>query len=129
MITEDTTEADVENPTTSTQTVATYSYKSVEINDSYYSRSLMVFGSSNGFTDTFMNSAFDNGTYLTDLVLFATGNDGSNVSVTTQRVETNVMDITATRSTMDMWGIILAGILPVAILAAGLVIFLKRRHL
>ena len=129
VITEDTTEADVENPTTSTQTVATYSYKSVEINDSYYSRSLMVFGSSNGFTDTFMNSAFDNGTYLTDLVLFATGNDGSNVSVTTQRVETNVMDITATRSTMDLWGIILAGILPVAILAAGLVIFLKRRHL
>ena len=129
VITEDTTEADVENPTTSTQTVATYSYKSVEINDSYYSRSLMVFGYSNGFTDTFMNSAFDNGTYLTDLVLFATGNDGSNVSVTTQRVETNVMDITATRSTMDMWGIILAGILPVAILAAGLVIFLKRRHL
>ena len=129
VVTEDTTEADVENPTTSTQTVATYSYKSVEINDSYYSRSLMVFGSSNGFTDTFMNSAFDNGTYLTDLVLFATGNDGSNVSVTTQRVETNVMDITATRSTMDMWGIILAGILPVAILAAGLVIFLKRRHL
>ena len=129
VITEDTTEADVENPTTSTQTVATYSYKSVEINDSYYSRSLMVFGSSIGFTDTFMNTAFDNGTYLTDLVLFATGNDGSNVSVTTQRVETNVMDITATRSTMDMWGIILAGILPVAILAAGLVIFLKRRHL
>ena len=30
---------------------------------------------------------------------------------------------------MDMWGIIFSAVIPVAILACGLVIFLKRRHL
>ena len=83
-------------------------------------------------------ASYTDGTYtasahgcLSDVAVTVTitGNDGSNVTVLTERVQTNEMDVTATRSTMDMWGIIFSAVIPVAILACGLVIFLKRRHL
>ncbi len=56
VITEDTTEEEAADPETSSQMVATLSSKPVEVNDSYVSRSVMVFGSSVIFTDTFMNT-------------------------------------------------------------------------
>ncbi len=76
-----------------------------------------------------MSSAFGDSQYFQDLLLYLTANDGSNVSVLTERVQTNVADVTATRSTINMLGWLFGAIIPVAILAAGLVIFLKRRHL
>ena len=130
VITENTTEEDVENPVTGSETVATLSSKLIQLEDgSSVSRSLCMFGSSTIFTDTFMSSAFGDSQYFQDLLLYLTANDGSNVSVTTERVQTNVADVTTTRSTIDILGWLFSAIIPVAILAAGLVIFLKRRHL
>ena len=129
VVTENTTEADTQDPDTSSQTVATVSRKMVQVDGSSVNHSLVVFGSSNVFTDTFMSTAFGDGNYITDLLLDLTGNDGSSVSVSTERVQTNVTDITATRSTIDILGWTFSAIIPVIILAAGLVIFLKRRHL
>ena len=130
VITENTTEEDVENPVTGSETVATLSSKLIQLEDgSSVSRSLCMFGSSTIFTDTFMSSAFGDSQYFQDLLLYLTANDGSNVSVTTERVQTNVADVTTTRSTIDALGWLFSAIIPVAILAAGLVIFLKRRHL
>lgn len=129
VITEDTTEEDAANPDTSAQTVAAIASKYVQVEGSSVTRSLVMFGSSYVFTDTFVSNAFSDGSFLTDLLLFLTGNDGSNVSVMTESVQTTVVDVMATRSTMDMWGIIFSAVIPVAILACGLVIFLKRRHL
>ena len=110
-------------------TRASVSSKYVQVDGSSVTRSLVMFGSSYVFLDTFMSNAFSDGSFVTDLTLYLTGNDGSNVTVLTERVQTNEMDVTATRSTMDMWGIIFSAVIPVAILACGLVIFLKRRHL
>ena len=118
-----------EDRATSSQTVATLSSKYVQVNGSSKTRSLVVFGSSNVFLDSFMSNAFSDASYVKDALLNLTGNSGSSVSVVTQRVQTNEMDITATRSTMDFWGIVFIAGIPVVILAAGLVIFLKRRHL
>ena len=129
VVTEDTTEEQAADPDTSSQTVASVSSKYVQVDGSSVTRSLVMFGSSYVFLDTFMSNAFSDGSFVTDLTLYLTGNDGSNVTVLTERVQTNEMDVTATRSTMDMWGIIFSAVIPVAILACGLVIFLKRRHL
>lgn len=82
------------------------------------------------FTDTFLETAFDNSQYIIDLMKFATDTDGSRVSVYTDKVQTNVVDVTASQNTITVLGLGVFTIgLPVLILAAGLVIFLKRRHL
>ncbi len=130
VVTEDITEEEAQNPDTSAQTLATLSSKIVQVDGSSITHSMVVFGSSNVFTDTFMGtSAFGDSSYITDLLLYLTGNDGSNVSVLTERVQTNVTDVSASRGTIDMLGWLFGAIIPVAILAVGLVIFLKRRHL
>lgn len=130
VVTEDTTEEEVANPETSSQLVATLSSKMVQIDSSTVTRSVMVFGSSNIFTDDFMNTnAFGDREYIRDMLLYLTANDGSKVTVSTQRVETNTMDVSASRGTIDFLGILFTAGLPVVILAAGLIIFLKRRHL
>ena len=110
--------------------VATLSSKLVEVNDSYVSRSVMVFGSSVIFTDSFMNTtAFSDADYVRDLLLYITGTDASSVTTSTERVQTNVLDVTASRGTINTLGIVFIAGIPVVILAAGLIIFLKRRHL
>ena len=129
VLTEENANTEDEDRATSSQTVATLSSKYVKVNGSSMTRSLVVFGSSNVFLDSFMSTAFSDASYVKDMLLNLTGNSGSSVSVVTQRVQTNEMDITATRSTMDFWGIVFIAGIPVVILAAGLVIFLKRRHL
>ena len=129
ILTEENANTEDEDRATSSQTVATLSSKYVQVNGSSMTRSLLVFGSSNVFLDSFMSNAFSDASYVKDALLNLTGNSGSSVSVVTERVQTNEMDITATRSTMDFWGIVFIAGIPVVILAAGLVIFLKRRHL
>ena len=100
------------------------------VDSAYVTRSVMVFGSSVIFTDSFMNTtAFSDADYVKDLLLYITGTDASSVTTTTQKVQTNVLDVTASRGTINILGIVFIAGIPVVILAAGLVIFLKRRHL
>ncbi len=51
------------------------------------------------------------------------------MTTSTERVQTNVLDVTASRGTINILGIVFIAGIPVVILAAGLIIFLKRRHL
>lgn len=128
--TQDSATQENQEPETGAQTVATVSSKLMTVDGSSVYRSLVVFGSSNVFTDTFMGtSAFGDNDYVKDLLLYLTANDGSKVSVSTERVQTNVTDVTASRSTIDALGWLFGAIIPVVILVVGLVIFLKRRHL
>lgn len=131
VVTGDMTEEEAENPDTAAQVVAATGYKSVKIGSGYNNRSVVVFGSSWVFTDTFMGaSAFGNKSYISDLMKFFTGTDGSDVSVWTESVQTNTIDITASVGTLNLLGLGVFTIgIPVVILIAGLVIFLKRRHL
>lgn len=129
VVTEDMTETD--DPDTAQQNVAAIATRSVKIDKTYKTRTVMVFGSSWIFTDTFIGaSAFGNKSYISDLVKYATGTDGSTVSVYTQSVQTNTLDITASAGTLNLLGLGVFTIgLPLVILIAGFVIFLKRRHL
>lgn len=131
VVTETTTESETENPETAQQAVATLSSTLAQFEgNKFYYRSVIVFGSSYMFTDAFLQTAFDNSRFITDLLQFATDTDGSEVTVSTERVQTNVMDVTASQSTVTMLGLGVFTIgLPLLILAAGLCIFLKRRHL
>lgn len=130
VITQDTTEEDTENPDTSSQVVATLSSKLVSVDSAYVGRSVMVFGSSVIFTDSFMNTtAFSDADYVRDLLLYITNTDASSVTTTTERQQVNVLDVTASRGTINVLGIVFIAGIPLVILIAGLVIFLKRRHL
>lgn len=129
VVTDDMTDTD--DPDTAQQSVAAISTKSVKIDKTYKTRTVLVFGSSWVFTDTFISaSAFGNKSYISELLKYATGTDGSTVSVYTQSVQTNTLDITASAGTLNMLGLGVFTIgLPLVILIAGFVIFLKRRHL
>lgn len=98
--------------------------------DKHYSH-VVVFGSSLAFMDGYISaSAFGNGRYITDLLKYTTGTDGSSVSVVEETVTTSTLDVTASQSTVNLLGLGVFTIgLPVVILVTGLVIFLRRRHL
>ena len=129
-ITENTAEEEIEKPVTSQQVVASMSSSLVQFDNKFYQRGVIVFGSSQVFTDTFMETAFSNRQYISDLLRLSTNTDGSSVTVYTEKVQTNTLDVMATQNTIVVLGLGVFTIgLPLVILAAGLVIFLKRRHL
>ncbi len=129
--TEDMTEADAAAAQTAAQTVAAISARYFQGDGDYVRRSVVVFGSSYAFTDSFMGtSAFGIRDYVGDLMKYVTATDGSAVTVLPSQVQTNTVDVTASYSTVNLLGLGVFTVgLPVLILAAGLVIFLKRRHL
>ena len=131
MITADMTEEDAANPETGEQVVASLSSKDVEVNGETYARNVVVFGSSDLFTDNFMGtSAFEDSTYMNDLLLDLTDTDASAVvTVEEEEVETMQLDVSASTGTVSLLGILFTGGIPVVILLVGLGIYLKRRHL
>lgn len=130
VVTESTSQEEMENPDTAQQNVATLSSAITQFGNDFYYRSVIVFGSSNIFSDGIMATAFDNADYLSDLMKRASNTDGSSVSVMTQKVQTNTMDVTASQNTIMVLGLgIFTIALPVLMLVLGLGIFLKRRHL
>lgn len=130
VITETTTQEEAENPETAQWAVAAMSTKNVQVDGQESPRRVIVFGSSYVFTDSFLVNTFGNGDYVRDLLQLAAGSEASAVTVESQPIQTNVLDISISRSTAVVLGLGVFTVgLPLAILAAGLVIFLKRRHL
>ena len=131
VITADMTEEDAANPETGEQVVASLSSEDVEVNGETYARNVVVFGSSDLFTDNFMGtSAFEDSTYMNDLLLDLTDKDASAVvTVEEEEVETMQLDVSASTGTVSLLGILFTGGIPVVILLVGLGIYLKRRHL
>ena len=131
VITADMTEEDAANPETGEQVVASLSSKDVEVNGETYARNVVVFGSSDLFTDNFMGtSAFEDSTYMNDLLLDLTDTDASAVvTVEEEEVETMQLDVSASTGTVSLLGILFTGGIPVVILLVGLGIYLKRMHL
>ncbi len=103
------------------QTLATMSVKG--------SGHVAVFGSSFAFVDSYgANSTFGNESFFRDMLTSVTGIAASGITI--PQVQTNIVDISAPAGTV-MWlglGVFTIG-LPLLILAAGIVIFMKRRHL
>lgn len=129
--TEDMTEADLDAAEKGAQVLASISSRHFQAGDDLISRNVVVFGSSVVFADTFMEApAFSNREYTSDLVKYTTGTDGSAVTVSTEQVQTNSLDVTAPVGLVNLLGLGVFTLgLPLAILIVGMAIFLKRRHL
>ena len=126
------TEEDVtaENPETDTHTIVALSQKYMD-NQGKITANVVVDGSSESLLSMFVaNSTFGNQAFMTDFVKLLTGTTDTRVGLSVNQVETNTMDIAASAAVMQFVGLIIFTVLvPVAVLAVGLVIFLRRRHL
>ena len=91
----------------------------------------MVDGSSESLLSTFVaNSTFGNQAFMTDFVKLLTGTSDTRIGLSVNQTQTNTRDIAASAAVMQFVGLVVFTVLvPIAVLAAGLVIFLRRRHL
>lgn len=119
-----------ENPETDTHTIVALAQKYMD-NQGKITANVVVDGSSNSLLPIYVgNSTFGNKAFTTDFVKLLTGTTDTRVGLSVNQVETNTMDIAASAAVMQFVGLIIFTVLvPVVVLAAGLVIFLRRRHL
>lgn len=122
-------EADTEN--TDSYLVAALSQKPISIDGENYTANVFTLTSSLMIDGTYLNSsAFANSSYLVDMVKYATDTTNSDMGVTIKSVEVNALDLTMSASVATIIGLVIFTIIiPLAILIAGIVVFLKRRHL
>lgn len=120
-----------EAPPTQSYTTLAIGQKYVTVDNKSHKGSVVVSGSSYAFANGIVNaSAFGNSKYLTDVVNYVTGNAGNTSGVYIEKVQTNVADITMSAGAVTVLGLWLFTILiPLGVLLAGFVVFLKRRHL
>ena len=126
------TEEDIaaENPQTDTHTIVALSQKYMD-NQGKITANVVVDGSSESLLSTFVaNSTFGNQAFMTDFVKLLTGTSDTRIGLSVNQTQTNTRDIAASAAVMQFVGLIIFTVLvPVVVLAAGLVIFLRRRHL
>lgn len=120
-----------ETPDTSVLTTSAIAQKNFTIDNRLYRSNIILFGDSRTFLDSYMGSnSFSNRDFVRDIVKYGTDTSDLSVGITVEETQTNTLDITATASVVTFVGLILFTIIiPVAILIAGLVVFLRRRHL
>ena len=126
---DNTNNADTEN--TDSYLVAALSQKPISVDGENYTANVFTLTSSLMIDGTYLNSsAFANSTYLVDMVKYATDTTNSDMGVTIKSVEVNALDLTMSASLATVIGLVIFTIIiPLGILIAGIVVFLKRRHL
>jgi len=123
----------IEEPTEGLSSYVTtaLSQRVVKISDVDYMKSVVAFGSSAMFTPSYLSSTtFGNAEYLVDLARFSLGMADAVTGVTQEFTAVNTYDITVTTAARNFFGIgVFTIMIPLAIVIAGLVVYLKRRHL
>lgn len=111
------------------QTLATLSSKSVKKGDLNLTENVVVFGSSLAFIDGYVNNdIFGNKQYLMDFMSNMTGMEVSSVYI--PDIQTNAIDVATSAGTLfTLLFVVFTVVVPVVLLVAGLVIFLRRRYL
>ncbi len=124
------TDAENNDPSkTAQQIVGAMASRTTQKDSGYVNENVVVFSSAYAFIDSFVDSStFGNKQYFTDLFANLTGADVSQVYVAP--VSVNTRDISASSSMVNVLGLgVFTIALPLLIVALGLVIFLRRRHL
>jgi len=111
-----------------TTIIAAQRKSDAEVGKDITTSTLLVFGSSEMFTSGIGDSdSFGNAQYTVSLLNELTGREDSQITVTSKELTPVVLEINAT--TAIFLGILFVAILPLAVLVAGLVVFLRRRNL
>lgn len=117
---------------TGTYNLAALGLKAVKSDEgSYYNATVIVAGSPYLFNSSFTGSStYGNGSYLRDLAQYATGTTGSSTAIYSTPTESITYDITMSSAmTLSVGFIAFAIVIPLAFVVAGIVVFVRRRHL
>lgn len=119
-----------EDPDTDVHTIVALAQRYVN-NYGTVNANVVVDGCSMNYTSQYIsNSTFANKSFTLDFIKSLTGTTDTRVGLSVAQTETNVMDISASSAVVYLVGFILfTVIVPLAVLAAGLIVFLRRRHL
>ncbi|EJF39257.1 MULTISPECIES: Gldg family protein [Eubacteriales] len=125
------TEETVKNAKQQAYTTVALAQKNLSLDGTIYKQNVIVAGSSPMFAEGVINaSAYGNGKYVTDLARYATGETDSNTGILVTPVQTNQVDINLSQAASVILGFgVFTILIPLCVLAAGFVVFLKRRHL
>lgn len=121
-----------ENPDTGVLTSAAMAERAYTAPDNnMYASYLCVFGDTTAFADQyFQSTAFGTRAYTLDLVQYTTGTEDNSLGIQINQTATASYDIVMSSSVANFVGFILfTVIVPLGILALGLVVFIRRRHL
>lgn len=119
-----------EKPETDVQTIIALAQHYVN-NEYSVQANVVLDGCSAHYTPDFLgNTTFGNKALVTDLFKMLTNTTDSRVGLTIKQTQTNTMDISAPAAIINFVGLVFFVVIaPIIVLAAGLVIFLRRRHL
>lgn len=120
-----------EDPVTGVQITCALGQKYEYISNVATTSNVLVFGDSIQFTSDFLgSSAFDNRELIVNILQIVTQTEEADLSLYIDSIELNTVDVVASTGTIIVVGIYIFTIaVPLAVLLAGLVIFLRRRHL
>lgn len=119
-----------ENPETGVQTIVAMAQRYMNNYGTICANVVLDGCSTNYLTNYIDNSTFGNKAYTTDFIKSLTNTTDTRIGLTVNQTETNTMDIAASSAVVYMVGFLLfTVIVPLVVLAAGLVVFLRRRHL
>lgn len=119
-----------EDPDTGVQTIVALAQRYMD-NQGRICANVVVDGCAMNYFGTFIgNNTFGNKALTLDFVKNLTGTTDTRIGLSVSQTQTNILDITASMGMIQMVGLgLFTIVVPIAVLAAGLVIFLKRRHL
>ena len=119
-----------ENPETAVHTITALAQRYVAGQGNVQANVILDGCSMSYLPDVLGNSTFGNKALVTDLFKKLTNTNDTRVGLTVKQTETNTLDISASAAIINLVGLFLyVVIVPIAVLAAGLVVFLRRRHL
>ena len=112
-------------------TTLAVSQKVTKISDIDYSKNVVVFGSSAMFVSSYLSSStFGNSEYIVDLARFCAGIKDADTGVYIDKPAVNTYDISITSGARNFFGVgVFTILIPLAIIVAGLCVYLRRRHL
>ncbi len=119
------------NPEVGATPIAVISQESWTDDNELRNASVLAVGNSMMFFSDYVNTTtFSNGDYLIDLFNYATDSSDLATGLVTTKIQTYALDVTASNATLTFFGVGVFTIgIPAVVLVAGLLVFLRRRHL
>lgn len=111
--------------------LAALAQKQRSVSGKEYASNVLVFGCSTMFTSGIIDtSTFGDAEFVRDLLQYATGSQNDSAEIQIIPTAINDVDLVMTDTELHVWGLgVFTLLIPAVILAIGLFVYLKRRHL